>query len=360
MAEHTTNDDVQKMLEMLKEHTENNGSAPKDSNEYATQTARDRSLSDDDIKDMLKKQFSAEDEAEGVEAIDDYSFDSEDFVSEDEIEEEIEEEVEEDTAELIDEIVDEVVKETEREVEEDVFGEGSEDDALEEYEYDAFEEEYSEEIEGDGGFVVDELEFSLDADAEEEVPEEPPVEEEVPEEPPVEDEPPEEEQLVEEEEIFEEEQLVEEEKMSEEERLVEEELEDFSDEESISDGVDNAQEQISEEYNAAQPSELKERFENDFNEDLKDFDALLDEHLAEDEPSEFVDDDEQEQLQIFEDPDEFVNKGDTLQIPAEPPEKTAKQSEYFDPEEDLDAIDIALMMALGGEDLLHCRWILYC
>ena len=102
MADHISNDDVKKMLEMLKEHAE---ATPEGSDTYATQTTKQGSLSDDDIKNMLKKHFSAE-ETESAESADDYSFDSEDFVSyegeEDAIDEEtVEEETLEETVEEV-------------------------------------------------------------------------------------------------------------------------------------------------------------------------------------------------------------------------------------------------------------------
>ena len=68
------NDDVKKMLEMLKEQTNDESSAPID-----TQTT-DSVHTDEEIKNMLKECFSAKQESP-VAVMNDYSFDEiEDFV----------------------------------------------------------------------------------------------------------------------------------------------------------------------------------------------------------------------------------------------------------------------------------------
>ena len=77
------NDDVKKMLEMLKEQTEINNN----DSQIDTQTT-DSVHTDDDIKNMLKKHFSADQVEESSSANEDYSFDGiEDFISEAEAEE---------------------------------------------------------------------------------------------------------------------------------------------------------------------------------------------------------------------------------------------------------------------------------
>lgn len=77
------NDDVKKMLEMLKEQTEINNN----DSQIDTQTT-DSVHTDDDIKNMLKKHFSADQVEESSSTNEDYSFDGiEDFISEAEAEE---------------------------------------------------------------------------------------------------------------------------------------------------------------------------------------------------------------------------------------------------------------------------------
>ena len=82
------NDDVKKMLEMLKEQAEINNN---DSNVQMNTQTTDNVHTDDDIKNMLKEHFSSEHSDSSVSVMDDYSFDKiEDFVSENDIEEQIE------------------------------------------------------------------------------------------------------------------------------------------------------------------------------------------------------------------------------------------------------------------------------
>ncbi len=66
------NDDVKKMLEMLKEQAQSNNNEPK--TEIDTQTT-DNAHTDEDIQNLLKEQFSAENDAT-VSATEDYSFDA--------------------------------------------------------------------------------------------------------------------------------------------------------------------------------------------------------------------------------------------------------------------------------------------
>lgn len=74
------NDDVKKMLEMLKEQAEINNNDSK----IDTQTTENIST-DEDIKNMLKKQFSSEQNDSSVAVMEDYSFDEvEEFISEEE------------------------------------------------------------------------------------------------------------------------------------------------------------------------------------------------------------------------------------------------------------------------------------
>ena len=85
--ENFNNDDVKKMLEMLKEQAESTNNT----SNIDTQTTDTSTSSDDDIKAMLKKQFSSENSDDSNAIIEDYSFEGvEEFVSaeEDLIEEE--------------------------------------------------------------------------------------------------------------------------------------------------------------------------------------------------------------------------------------------------------------------------------
>ena len=72
------NDDVKKMLEMLREHAE---STPADASQETDkpQTTENSIHTDDDIKNMLKKHFSAAESDGGFEVSEDYSFDTVDF-----------------------------------------------------------------------------------------------------------------------------------------------------------------------------------------------------------------------------------------------------------------------------------------
>ena len=78
--ENFNNDDVKKMLEMLKEQAESTNNT----SNIDTQTTDTSTSSDDDIKDMLKKHFSSDNSDSSSTVIaDDYSFDGiEDFISE--------------------------------------------------------------------------------------------------------------------------------------------------------------------------------------------------------------------------------------------------------------------------------------
>lgn len=79
--ENFNNDDVKKMLDMLREQAENTNV----NSQIDTQTTEnDSARTDDDIKEMLKKHFSAENYEDVAPATDDYSFDPlDEFVSDD-------------------------------------------------------------------------------------------------------------------------------------------------------------------------------------------------------------------------------------------------------------------------------------
>ena len=115
--ENFNNDEVKKMLEMLKEQAESTTNSEKE----VTQATANTVNSANDLTDMLKKQFSATSESDENPIVEDYSFDDMDeFVPEEETVEEVKEieETEEiDEVEKIEEIeeidkIDEIVDET--------------------------------------------------------------------------------------------------------------------------------------------------------------------------------------------------------------------------------------------------------
>ncbi|MBR2381201.1 MAG: hypothetical protein IKA84_01740 [Clostridia bacterium] len=117
--ENFNNDEVKKMLEMLKERAKSTSDK-----EEVTQATDNTVDSADDIKDLLKKQFSAEGETESESALDDYSFDEvEDFIPDEE--ETVEEEFEEnsDEPESIEAELDEILTEASPEPYEDLADE---------------------------------------------------------------------------------------------------------------------------------------------------------------------------------------------------------------------------------------------
>ena len=114
--ENFNNDDVKKMLEMLKEQAKSTTN-----NEEVTQATENTVDSADDLKDLLKKQFSTEGELQNEAVIDDYSFDEvEDFVAEETVEEKIEEKIEEFEHIKEENELDDILKEAATEVHEDM------------------------------------------------------------------------------------------------------------------------------------------------------------------------------------------------------------------------------------------------
>lgn len=109
--ENINNDEVKKMLDMLKEQAENTQTT----NQIDAQTTEGADHSEDDIKNMLKKHFSAE-PTEAFDMGEDYSYDTEDFSSTGEIEvlkETITEEACSEEVDEIEEIVAENIEENE-------------------------------------------------------------------------------------------------------------------------------------------------------------------------------------------------------------------------------------------------------
>ena len=363
------NDEVKKMLEMLKEQ------AGQSNNEQVnTQTTENTVHSDDDIKNMLKKHFSSDASGEKFAMSEDYSFDAVDFgrvedevitgeisspntdeinASFEEIEEavdEIEEIIEGGTTE--NEIVEEqIVEETvdEEVIQEEIIEETVEEEVIQE---EIIEETVEEEI------IQEEI---IEETVEEEVIQEEIVEETV-----------EEEviqvEVVEEEVIQEEiiEETVEEDVIQEEfiEETVDEEViqEEIVEEEVVGEVV--AEESINyDEVLEGQQGTVFNSFVEDFSSDLDDvvFEAEITESRAPD-----------KQYTIFEDWQRLMKSKDyeTAEEGIIPPteEELSHSAEiarstggvkgntdYFNPvtSADLDAVDIALMVALGGESELN-------
>ena len=144
-----SNDEIQKMLENLKKQAESTSDT-----EGVTQATESTVDSANDIKDLLKKQFSAEGESEVATVVDDYSFDKiEEFVSDKEETVEVEEKIEEEISEpLIDRVedVEPVLIEATPEVYEDLVDEPA---------------EIVEESEEPDGFIEELENFSQEAEA---------------------------------------------------------------------------------------------------------------------------------------------------------------------------------------------------
>ena len=261
MAEQMTNDDINKILEMLKEHAENTPASDDELTEDATQITKKTVSSDEDIKNLLKKHFSTEDLPKNTESQEDYSFDSEDFVDESDFLEEAEEMDEEFNKY---EVIEEEIKEI------------AEDEVVQ--------EELEDIVEDD--IIKDEFEDII-------------------------------EEIIEEsEEILED--IIENE-------IIKEETEDEALEEEIEDAVEEQKN------------------------DLSDFDDLLKENS-------FVSPTQEEQnFDPSSDAEELMSiESENSEKSEAAPFERSETSEYFEDDEgeDLNAVDIALMMALGGEDEL--------
>lgn len=270
------NDDVKKMLEMLKEQANDDSQTKVD-----TQTT-ESVHTDEDIKNMLKEHFSSKEQKSSVAVIDDYSFDEiEDFVAEEEIKEEpkkFEEFVE------IEQVVEVTEKENSVDIQEDI------------------EAPVAEEV------ILDETEPVVEFEAVEQL-EESPI------------------------------------------------SENYSDEdEPMSEESINYDEVLE-----GQQGTVFNQFVEDFTGDLDDvvFEAEITESRAPD-----------KQYTIFEDWEQIIKKKDFATaeediIPQteeefvqdeENVENKKMHTDYFNPivsDNDLDAVDIALMVALGGESELN-------
>ena len=350
------NDEVKKMLEMLKEHQ-----AVQSNNEQVkAQTTENIVHSDDDIKNMLKKHFSADVNRDKFAMSEDYSFDAVDFGRVDD--EVITGEISSPNTDEINasfEEIEEAVDEIEENIEEIVEDDTTDDEIIEE---EIVEEETIEEENIEEEIVEEET-------IEEEIVEEEIVEEEIVEEETIEEETIEEETIEEEtiEEEIVEEEIVEEEIIEEEtieEEIIEEEIveKDIVEKEVVEEVI--AEESINyDDVLEGQQGTVFNSFVEDFSSDLDDvvFEAEITESRAPD-----------KQYTIFEDWQQLMKAKDyetaeegiippteeELSHSAEIARSTGAASgntDYFNPvtSADLDAVDIALMVALGGESELN-------
>ena len=336
------NDDVKKMLEMLKEQAESNNNEPQ--TQINTQTT-DNAHTDEDIQNLLKEQFSSENGAT-VSATEDYSFDAVDefmrvgkteeipleIVPDTKIESEVEE-LEPESEEIDFEepefsfVVAKIPDRTSEiildgHIEEDLIEESSEFDAeaVDEVEStESIEEkeiELEESIEDASTIIEDANDYIMDnVEIKEKIPE--PYIDEAP--------------------------VVEDAHQIEAEEPVSEESIDYS------------------EVLEGQQGTVFNEFVEDFSSDLDDvvFEAEITESRAPD-----------KQYTIFEDWEQIIKKKDfaTAEEDIIPPsaedfeqhiedsESKKMHTDYFNPivsENDLDAVDIALMVALGGESELN-------
>lgn len=377
--ENFNNDDVKKMLEMLKEQAE---SAPNTQGTASTdaQTTDNSIHSDDDIKNMLKKHFSAED-SQGVELTDDYSFDTEDFKGTGEIETVDEESVEEITEEAVEELLEETAEETLEELVEEPLEEIHEETAenvAEEVIEGTFEEANElqcEPIDEIVDEVVDEVLRETDEDLDEAIDEITMAQTNVFS---AVDNMPSENIPVEEEDVASEEPEIEEEPECELTENSNEEYEYVNIRDVLDDKYTDAHTNEADEDDEEEPPISEESINYDevlegqqgtvFNSFVEDFTGDLDDVVFE---AEITDSHApNKQYTIFEDWEQLMK--DKLYETAEegiiPPteEELAHSAEltrvvqgntdYFNPvdaDKDLDAVDIALMVALGGENELN-------
>lgn len=321
------NDDVKKMLEMLKEQAESTGDKE---TKIDTQTT-DKVRTDEEIKNMLKKHFSSEQEDSTSHTEDDYSFDGfEDFVtdSEEDNQPEIEEEsvIEEDEIEE-DSIIEE--KELKEEIAEETVVVEKIPDEPEQTDI------QSEEA------VLDEIDEFADSVEQKEA-----------------------ENSVENSEFAEEFEEKNDEILGE---TVKSRIDDLLDNDYVAPSKVDEEDPVSEEsinYDEVlegQQGTVFNQFVEDFTGDLDDvvFEAEITESRAPD-----------KQYTIFEDWEQIIKEKnfataeeeiippskDELEQSARINEDQKMRTDYFNPivsDNDLDAVDIALMVALGGESELN-------
>ena len=352
-------DDVKKMLEMLKEHT-----GQQNEEKVVPQTTESPVHSDEEIKNMLKKHFSADGEVEAFDMHEDYSFDTVDFgkvddevitgeihTGEEEVEQEANEEVEEITEDSVEEIVEKTTDEPIEEEFEQVIDETIEeivDEPIEEVLEETTEKIAEESTQEPIVEVNDEVEEAVKEVIKEEVQEE----------------------LVEEvvEEILEDAKDIVQESIEE---TVEEPIEDVA-QENIDKSIEEPiQEEIQESsiQNEINYDEVLEGQQGTvFNDFVEDFSGDLDDVVFEAEITESRAPDKQ--YTIFEDWQRLMKDknyssdedrvipptSEELQNSMEIARRASANTDYFSPvanTESFDAVDIALMVALGGESELN-------
>ena len=360
--ENFNNDDVKKMLDLLKEQAQSTRSDLSEMDD--TQNTENAASSDDEIKDMLKKQFSAS-ESDKFEMSEDYSFDSVDFgrVDEELITGEMEPVELEEADEIAVEIpqtADEVVKEENEEIiEEEVALEMSEEpveEATEEDIVEEVEEEISEEISENNEYIYEPT-IVIDSISE--------IVEEVLEET---------DEMVSEVAI----EISEGESVIEEEPVERAEVEEAVVPEAEAEAEAEAEEKISDDREYEDPKSeesinydevLEGQQGTVFNSFVEDFTGDLDDVVFEAEITESRAPDKQ--YTIFEDWEQLMKDKqyataeegiipptkEELAYSAEIAAKAARgNTDYFNPvvtDTQLDAVDIALMVALGGESELN-------
>ena len=337
------NDDVKKMLEMLKEQAESNNNEPQ--TQINTQTT-DNAHTDEDIQNLLKEQFSAEDGGT-VPTTEDYSFDAVDefmrIGKTEEIPLEIESEVE------IEQEVEEFVPEAEIELEvEEIAPEEPEFSFVVAKIPDKTSEIVLEDEEIVKPFVEDPEDFVEKIEEVKEIEENEPCEFN-------------EQNITLSEDVFsdyvdevEVKEQIPEKYMDEEEPVIEETLQYHEEEPIFEEAIDY------DEVLEGQQGTVFNEFVEDFSGDLDDvvFEAEITESRAPD-----------KQYTIFEDWEQIIKEKNfaTAEEDIIPPtdEETQQHLEdsekkmhtdYFNPivsDNDLDAVDIALMVALGGESELN-------
>ena len=348
------NDDVKKMLEMLKEQAQSNNNEPK--TEIDTQTT-DNAHTDEDIQNLLKEQFSAENDAT-VSATEDYSFDAVDEFMRVGKTEEIPVEIESETEEIEPETEEIELEEEKIEAEVEEIVPEAEEIEPEEPEFSfvvaKIPDKTSEIVLEDEEIAIPTIEEILDSANEFEAVEEDDSDEYA-------------EERIDIREVFsnadfdevEIKEQIPERYMDEEdpvEEPVEEEIIPNNDEEPISEESIDYSEVLE-----GQQGTVFNEFVEDFSNDLDDvvFEAEITESRAPD-----------KQYTIFEDWEQIIKEknfataeediippnAEEFEQHSEDGESQKMHTDYFKPivsDNDLDAVDIALMVALGGESELN-------
>lgn len=372
------NDDVKEMLEMLRRQADG---SPQTGKEAANaQTTDDIAHSDDEIKDMLKRQLSSVNVAQDRDSENDYSFDTVDFVSDDDMgnygisesehadisETDDNESVESDacdenyetetvTDDEVSEAVEDVIADSDAELDA-IVEEMSENNAEEALIFEEISDEtVAEEAEQSEESAVEEFENATEQAEDNTIAED--IDSDV------EDES---ERIFESESDAETEQILDSESEEEAEKAAELESEAHSELETGQEKESESEEPISEEsinYDEVlegQQGTVFNKFVEDFTGELDDvvFEAeITDSHAP------------NKQYTIFEDWEKLMEKKDyataeegiipptpdELAYSAEISKAASGKTDYFKPAqtEDLDAVDIALMVALGGEGELN-------